>query len=57
MKQALAAQPILATPDNSKEFILQTDASEQGIGAVLSQQDDDSGDRQSAFFFTEVVGP
>ena len=56
LKQALAAQPILATPDYSKGFILQTDASEQGIGA-LSQQDDDRGDRPLAFFFTEVVGP
>ena len=55
LKQALAAQPILATPDYSKEFIVQTDASEQGIGAVLSQQDDDRGDRPLAFFSWKLL--
>jgi hypothetical protein len=37
LKGKLTSQPILQYPDFSKEFILTTDASNQGLGAVLSQ--------------------
>jgi hypothetical protein len=37
LKQKLMSQPILQYPDFSKEFILTTDASNGGAGAVLSQ--------------------
>jgi len=37
LKQKLLEKPILAHPDFSKGFVLQTDASLDGIGAVLSQ--------------------
>ena len=37
LKQKLLSQPILQYPDFSKEFILTTDASNEGTGAVLSQ--------------------
>jgi hypothetical protein len=37
LKSRLTTKPILQCPDFSKEFILTTDASNQGIGAVLSQ--------------------
>ena len=39
LKNKLCTEPILRSPDFSEEFILQTDASERGIGAVLSQYD------------------
>jgi len=42
LKQKLLENPILAHPDFSKQFILQTDASLDGIGAVLSQMHDSS---------------
>ena len=37
LKAKLVSRPILQYPDFSKEFILTTDASNQGLGAVLSQ--------------------
>jgi hypothetical protein len=37
LKSKLTGQPILQYPDFSWEFVLTTDASNQGLGAVLSQ--------------------
>ena len=41
MKAALRASIMLRLPDLKKKFILQTDASNSGIGAALLQEDDD----------------
>ena len=41
VKQLLATAPLLTCPDFTRPFVLQTDASAYGLGAVLTQQVDD----------------
>ncbi|GBM03338.1 Transposon Tf2-6 polyprotein [Araneus ventricosus] len=41
LKQALASKPVLHSPDYNRQFILQTDVSDNGIGVVLSQVTED----------------
>ena len=45
LKQRLTSAPILALPDFSNQFVLDTDASDVGIGAVLSQKQTDGSER------------
>ena len=46
---------ILTSPDFTKEFILQTDASAWGIGAVLSQQDNDNIEHPIAYYSRKLL--
>ena len=45
IKFLLSTEPVLATPDWTKMFILYTDTSAKGLGAVLFQQDNQGRER------------
>ena len=47
--------PVLRSPDFNKEFVLQTDASNRGIGAVLSQRDAEGGEIPIAYFSKKLL--
>jgi len=49
LKLALTESPVLAYPDMTKPFILDTDASGFAIGAVLSQKQDNGDERPVAY--------
>ena len=41
LKEKILASPLLVFPDFAKPFLLATDASKEGLGAILSQKQDD----------------
>ena len=55
LKKVLCSSPILCSPDFIKPFFLQTDASERGVGAVLSQRDDDGYDHPISYFSRKLL--
>jgi len=55
LKELLCTEPVLKSPDFAKGFILQTDASDHGIGAVLSQLDTEGTDRPIAYYSKKLL--
>ncbi|GBM15017.1 Retrovirus-related Pol polyprotein from transposon 297 [Araneus ventricosus] len=54
LKQALTSSPILTYPRTDKDFILDTDASDEGIGAVLSQNT--GNEKRVIAYFSKSLG-
>jgi len=55
LKQCLSTPPMLVFPNFSREFLLDTDASDQAIGAVLSQTQNDSQENFSVYVSREEI--
>ena len=55
LKGALCSPPVLKTPDFSKPFVVQTDASERGVGGVLSQFGEGDCERPIAYFSRKLL--
>jgi len=56
LKRRISTPPILKLPDVTKPFILQTDASHIGIGAVLLQEDA-AGEKRPVAFASRKLPP
>ena len=55
LKGLLCSCPVLKSPDFDKPFVLQTDASDRGVGAVLSQLDDEGAEHPVAYFSRKLL--
>ena len=55
LKDKLCSKPILKSPDFDRQFILQTDASDRGVGAVLCQHDDHAVEHPVAFYSRKLL--
>ena len=56
LKQLLCTAPVLWTPDFERPLVLQTDASDRGVGEVLSHPTEDgSGDHPIAYFSKKLL--
>eukprot|EP00731_Ephydatia_muelleri_P011389 Em0006g283a len=55
LKSLLCREPVLRSPDFTKEFVLQTDASDVGVGAVLSQLDEEGADHPVAYYSRKLL--
>ena len=56
LRELLCSSPILQSPDFSRPFILQTDASDRGVDAVLTQRDD-SGQEHPVSYYSRKLLP
>jgi len=55
VKVRLVTDPVLACPDFGRTFILKTDARDDGIGAILTQ-DTENGEKVISFFSRTLNG-
>lgn len=57
LKELFTSAPILSHPDTNKQFILEVDASDSGVGAVLSQRAESDGKLHPCAFFSRRLSP
>ena len=55
LKRILSSSAVLWSPDFTHQFILQTDASNRRVGAVLSQLDDEGIERPVAYYSRKLL--
>uniref|UniRef100_A0A3P9LGA0 Gypsy retrotransposon integrase-like protein 1 n=1 Tax=Oryzias latipes TaxID=8090 RepID=A0A3P9LGA0_ORYLA len=55
LKSLFVSAPILVQPDVTKQFIVEVDASDSGVGAVLSQREESSGKLKPCAFFSRKL--
>jgi transposase InsO family protein len=54
-KEVLISAPVLVNPDYEKPFIIHADASDYGIGGVLSQEQPEGGEKPCAYFSIKLT--
>ncbi|XP_078812643.1 uncharacterized protein lrrc75a isoform X3 [Oryzias latipes] len=57
LKGMFISAPILIQPDPQRQFIVEVDASDTGVGAVLSQREVSSGKLKPCAFFSRKLSP
>ncbi|XP_073688511.1 uncharacterized protein [Garra rufa] len=57
LKSRFVSAPILVTPDPSRQFVVEVDASEVGVGAVLSQRSPADDKMHPCAFFSHRMSP
>ncbi|KAI2644393.1 Transposon Tf2-6 polyprotein [Labeo rohita] len=57
LKSRFVSAPILVTPDPSRQFVVEVDASEVGVGAVLSQRSPTDDRMHPCAFFSHRLSP
>lgn len=55
LKAQLCCSPMLESPDFNRQFVVQTDASDRGVGAVLSQRDDSGEEHPVAYYSRKLL--
>ncbi len=57
LKSRFSSAPILVTPDPTRQFVVEVDASEVGVGAVLSQRTSSDDKMHPCAFFSHRLSP
>ncbi len=55
LKELLCREPVLRSPDFERPFVLQTDASNRVVGAVLTQIDDEGAEHPGALYSRNLL--
>uniref|UniRef100_A0A3B3HV01 Gypsy retrotransposon integrase-like protein 1 n=1 Tax=Oryzias latipes TaxID=8090 RepID=A0A3B3HV01_ORYLA len=57
LKKLFVSAPILIQPDPTRQFVVEVDASDTGVGAVLSQREEKTGKLKPCAFYSKKLTP
>ena len=57
LKRQFTSAPILIQPDPNRQFVVEVDASDSGVGAFLSQRSESEGKMHLCAFFSRKLSP